>query len=233
MLRLENIVARRGAFSLRADFSVAKGAHLSLIGPSGGGKSTILDVIAGFLEPASGRVTLAGGDMAGVAPADRPVTMLFQEHNLFPHLDVEANVGLGLNPRLKLTAEERDRVDGALADVGLGGFGARRPAELSGGQRQRVAIARALLRNKPVLLLDEPFAALGPAQRAEMLDLVAALRAGRAATTIMVTHSPDDAARAGGDVVVVADGEASAPAPAKDVLSDPPEALAAYLGRNG
>lgn len=230
MVRLENIVARRGAFALRADFAVAKGAHLSLIGPSGGGKSTALDVVAGFLTPDAGAVELDGEDMTRAAPADRPVTMLFQEHNLFPHLDVRSNVGLGLDPNLRLSKTDFERIESALADVGLSGLQGRRPADLSGGQRQRVAIARALLRDRPILLLDEPFAALGPAQRAEMLDLVAALRAERSVTVVMVTHSPDDARRAGGDIAVVADGEVAAPARAATLLSNPPEALAAYLG---
>ena len=118
----------------------------------------------------------------------------------------------------------------ALAEVGLEGLGARRPAELSGGQRQRVAIARALLRDRPVLLLDEPFAALGPAQRAEMLELIARLRVERSLTVVMVTHSPDDAARAGGGLSIVADGRVSAPQNAADLLANPPPELAAYLG---
>ena len=230
MLRLEGISARRGEFVLEADLEVARGGHLSLIGPSGGGKSTTLDVIAGFLTPEAGRVLIDGRDVTRLGPADRPVAMLFQEHNLFPHLDAAANVGLGINPNLRLTADDRARIAVALAEVGLEGLGARRPAELSGGQRQRVAIARALLRDRPVLLLDEPFAALGPAQRAEMLELIARLRVERSLTVVMVTHSPDDAARAGGGLSIVADGKVSAPQNAADLLADPPPELAAYLG---
>ncbi|MEL7465668.1 MAG: thiamine ABC transporter ATP-binding protein [Pseudomonadota bacterium] len=230
MVRLENVTARRGAFTLSADFAVEKGAHLSLIGPSGGGKSTLLDVISGFLIPYEGAVRLNGADVTAAAPADRPVTMLFQEHNLFPHLDVRANVGLGLNANLRLAKADEERIQQALADVGLDGFAARRPADLSGGQRQRVAIARALLRDRPVLLLDEPFAALGPAQRAEMLELVADLRAAKGVTVIMVTHSPEDARRAAGDIAVVAEGRVAPPQDAASILSNPPEALAAYLG---
>src|SRR5262249_57815194 len=97
--------------------------------------------------------------------------MLFQDHNLFAHLDVAANVGLGIHPGLRLTAADRRRVDDALAQVGLAGFAERLPAQLSGGERQRVALARSLVRDRPVLLLAQPFAALGPALRRDMLDL--------------------------------------------------------------
>lgn len=224
-------MAARGDFRLEAELAVAAGAHLTLIGPSGGGKSTLLDVIAGFLAPERGRVLIGGADVTARPPGERPVTMLFQEHNLFPHLDVAANVGLGLDPSLRLSPADRDRVGAALAEVGLDGFGARRPAELSGGQRQRVALARALLREKPALLLDEPFAALGPAQRAEMLGLVEALRRDRGMAVVMVTHSPEDAARAGGEIAVVAEGRVAAPVAAGSLLADPPPALADYLGR--
>ena len=223
-------MAARGGFRLEAELAVAAGAHLTLIGPSGGGKSTLLDVIAGFLAPERGRVLIGGADVTARPPGERPGTMLFQEHNLFPHLDVAANVGLGLNPSLRLSAADRDRVGAALAEVGLDGFGARRPTELSGGQRQRVALARALLREKPALLLDEPFAALGPAQRAEMLGLVEALRRDRGMAVVMVTHSPEDADRAGGEIAVVAEGRVAAPVAADRLLADPPPALADYLG---
>src|SRR5690606_13784007 len=129
-----------------------------------------------------------------LAPARRPVSMVFQENNLFAHLSVEANVGLGRSPALKLAADDRRQVSEALARTGLSGKEKRLPAELSGGERQRVALSRALVRERPVLLLDEPFASLGPALRREMLDLVRDLQAERGMTILMVSHHPDDAA---------------------------------------
>ncbi|WP_340107990.1 ATP-binding cassette domain-containing protein [Pikeienuella sp. HZG-20] len=230
MLKLEGAEAGLGAFRLAGDLSLARGAHLNLIGPSGGGKSTLLNLIAGFVDLTRGRLLIDGRDMAGVPPARRPVTILFQEHNLFPHLDAAANVGLGLDPGLRLSKAERSQVAASLAEVGLAGLGSRRPADLSGGQRQRVALARALLRDRPVLLLDEPFAALGPAQRMEMVDLVATLRARRELTTIMATHAPDDARRAGGALSFIDAGRIGAPTPVAEALDAPPPALAAYLG---
>ncbi len=122
--------------------------------------------------------------------------MVFQDDNLFPHLSAERNVALGISPTWRLPAAALARAKDALARVGLGGLETRRPGELSGGERQRVALARAFLRERPILLLDEPFAALGPALRAEMLDLVRDLRrsAARPPTVVMVTHHPADAA---------------------------------------
>lgn len=230
MLALEDVSVTLGDFTLAGSLTVERGAHLSLIGPSGGGKSTVLNLIAGFVTPDRGAVRLDGREMTSAPPAERPVTMLFQEHNIFPHLDVAANVGLGLSPSLRLGAKDRERVAGALRQVGLDGFGARRPADLSGGQRQRVALARALLRDKPILLLDEPFAALGPALRVEMLALVATLRAERGLTVVMVTHAPADARRAGGVAALIAEGRIGAPGPVGAMLDDPPPELAAYLG---
>lgn len=215
-------------FRLTADWSVGQGARVAVLGPSGAGKSTLLMALAGFVTPVSGAIRWDGQDLARTPPDRRPVTMLFQDQNLFPHLTVAQNVGLGISPRLKLSPADHARMAGVLARVGLAGMEARRPAQLSGGQQGRAALARALLRDRPVLLLDEPFAALGPALKAEMLDLVLETSVGK--TVLMVTHAPADARRMGGDTVVVADGMAHPPMPTEGLLADPPPALRAYLG---
>ena len=230
-IQFEDIKLSRGDFTLKADLSIASGDMVALIGPSGGGKSTLLNAIAGFLAPKAGRLRLEGVDMSGIRPAHRPVTLLFQENNLFPHLSVYQNVALGLRPDLKLDTGDKARVHDALDEVGLDGFEDRFPDALSGGQRQRVALARALLRQKPVLLLDEPFAALGPALKTEMLDLVARIVAQQAMTLVMVTHSPSDAARIAEKTVLIADGVASGPYDTAKMLADPPQALRDYLGQ--
>lgn len=230
MLTLERAVLRQEGFTLTADFTVPAGARVAVMGPSGAGKSTLLALIAGFLAPTGGRVLWAGRDLAAVPPGARPLSILFQDNNLFPHLDVAANVGLGIRPDLRLDAGQRARVARVLDRVGLGGFAARRPGQLSGGQAGRVALARALVRDRPLLLLDEPFAALGPGLRAEMLALVAEVAGAAAMTVVMVSHDPADAWQLDGALLVLEAGECAPPVPARAFLRAPPAAFAAYLG---
>jgi thiamine transport system ATP-binding protein len=229
VLRLEQLDIRQEGFHLTADWEVAKGAKVAVIGPSGAGKSTLLMALAGFV-PHSGRVSWNGQDLAALAPGDRPLSILFQDQNLFPHLTLAQNLGLGLSPRLQLTAADHARIETTLARVGLGDMGNRKPAQLSGGQLGRAALARALLRARPILLLDEPFAALGPALKAEMLDLVTETANETGATVLMVTHDPADARRFADLTVLVADGVAAAPVPTAALFANPPLALRDYLG---
>jgi thiamine transport system ATP-binding protein len=230
MLTVEDLIIRQDDFILRGAFALQTGAVVAVIGPSGGGKSTLLNVIAGFFDPAAGRVLWDGRDITTLPPAQRPVAMLFQDNNLFPHLTVAQNVALGIRPDLRLDEKDRERVAQALARVGLEGFEARKPAALSGGQQGRVALARVLVQRRPLILLDEPFAALGPALKAEMLDLVADLAAETGATLLIVTHDPADARRIASQVILVADGVVHPPQPTVALLDNPPAALAAYLG---
>lgn len=230
VLQLDHLLLTEPGFRLEADFTVEKGARVAIIGPSGAGKSTLLNAIAGFVTPDSGRVLWQGADLAGLAPGDRPMTILFQDQNLFPHLTVAQNLALGLSPRMKPTEAERARIGWALERTGLGGLDQRRPAELSGGQAGRAALARALLRARPLLLLDEPFAALGPALKQDMLALVAEVADATGATVLMVTHDPKDAQGFAAQTVLVADGIAHAPQQTAQLFADPPKALADYLG---
>lgn len=229
-ITFDNLTLTQGEFTLRADLQIEEGHKIALLGPSGGGKSTLLSALAGFIAPTTGRILWNGDDISQTIPAKRPVTLLFQDHNLFPHLSVAQNIGLGLRPNLRLSASEHQIVADALARVGLDGQGEKHPAQLSGGQQQRVAIARALLRDKPILLLDEPFAALGPALKHEMLDLVAEIVDAANATLLMVTHQPEDALWISDQTVLIADGEAHAPQDTKTLMVDPPAVLRAYLG---
>jgi thiamine transport system ATP-binding protein len=157
--------------------------------------------------------------------------MVFQENNLFAHLTVAQNVGLGRAPNLKLTDNDRAAIADALTRVGLKDKEQRKPEALSGGERQRVAIARALVRERPVLLLDEAFASLGPALRHQMLDLVNELRRETGMTVLMVTHTPEDALYLDAQLLFIENGEVVAQGPAKDLLSETgPDALRRYIG---
>jgi len=231
MLELEGVTFRYEDLVMAFDLRVARGECVAVIGPSGAGKSTLLALVAGFERPLAGRIRIAGADVTGEPPARRPVTSLFQEHNLFPHLSAARNVGLGIDPGLRLGAEGRARVAAALAHVGLAGLEDRLPAQLSGGERQRVALARSLVRDRPLLLLDEPFAALGPAQRRDMLDLVNALARDRGYTVMFVSHQPEDARHAASRVLFLEAGRILCDAPAERIFAPPlPAPLAAYLG---
>jgi len=230
MFELDRLEIRQEGFALAANWTIAKGQKIAIIGPSGGGKTTLLSAIAGFVAPASGDILLDGVSMAKLAPGKRPVSLLFQNHNLFPHLSVFQNVGLGLRPDLKLSHAQTTAVEAVFAQVGLDGKAGAKPAQLSGGQAQRAALARVLLRQKPLLLLDEPFAALGPALKAEMLDLVEEIVARTGATLLMVTHDPADAKRIADLTVLVDGGVAQRPVRTGTLFANPPSALKTYLG---
>jgi thiamine transport system ATP-binding protein len=231
MLTLDHLTLQQGTFRLTADVTFAPGSRTAVMGPSGGGKSTLLAAIAGFLPPAAGRILWNGLDITPLPPCDRPVSILFQDNNLFPHLTIAQNAGLAIAPRLRHSAADRTRIDHAFALVGLAGLGDRKPAALSGGQQSRAALARVLLADRPLVLMDEPFAALGPALRAEMLDLAVTTLAASGRTLILVTHDPADALRLQGDICLVADGSVTSPEPAEPLLADPPPALRDYLGK--
>ena len=230
MLKLDGVEITQGAFTLRADMAVAPARKYAVIGPSGAGKSTLLNALCGFVPLSGGRLSWDGQDITSAAPGARPMTMLFQDNNLFPHLSVLQNVGLGLRPDLRLGAADKAKVVDALKRVSLQDHQDKHPGALSGGQQSRVALARVLVQARPLVLLDEPFAALGPALRNEMLDLMQELVAETNATLIMVTHAPEDVRRMADEVIFVADGVAEAPQPAAGLMDNPPPALRAYLG---
>lgn len=230
MLRLEKLQIRLDGFRLNADLTVPKGQVVAVIGPSGSGKSTLLSCIAGFLPPSSGRILWKGTDLIPLPPADRPLAMIFQDNNLFPHMTAFQNAALGLRPSLRLSAAEEKKVTATLARVGLDGLQGRRPAGLSGGQQARVSLARIRLQARPLILLDEPFAALGPALKRDMLAMVRALVDETGATALMVTHLPEDAQLVADQVILVADGIAAPPVATAALFANPPAALSDYLG---
>ena len=192
MIRLDNVFLADDTLPMTFDLQVAEGERIAIVGPSGAGKSTLLNLIAGFVLPTQGNIWLNGENHTRNAPYERPVSMLFQENNLFPHLTVQQNLALGLKTSLKLTALEQDQIERVADAVGLTSFLSRLPNSLSGGQKQRVALARCLLRDKPILLLDEPFSALDPELRMDMLNLIDELCHSKNLTLLLVTHRPSE-----------------------------------------
>jgi spermidine/putrescine transport system ATP-binding protein len=190
----------------RMSLEIASGAFYSLLGPSGCGKTTTLRMIAGFEQPTSGEILLAGQPIAGVPPYRRNVNTVFQHYALFPHMDVAQNVGYGLRQKKVGRAEEQRRASEALALVRLGGYEKRRTWELSGGQQQRVALARALVNRPTVLLLDEPLGALDLKLRKEMQLELKALQREVGITFVYVTHDQEEALTMSDVIVVMRDG---------------------------
>ena len=227
VLRFDGIELLRDGFRLTADCTVEGPGITAVIGPSGGGKSTFLSLVGGFEFPDAGQVMWGDEDLGPLAPGDRPVAVLFQDNNLFPHMDVLTNVALGASPRTRPSADVLDRARGALRHVGLNGMEARLPGSLSGGQQSRAALARVLLTDRDMVLMDEAFSALGPALRVEMLGLVTELLSDR--TVLMVTHDPEDAKRVARQVIFVNEGQVFAPEATEPLFADPHPDLAAYL----
>ena len=210
-LELEAVTVRfaDGAGSTEADalhavsLSVDSGAVLAVLGSSGSGKSTMLRVIAGLTAPTSGRVLLDGVDATSEPTHRRQVGMMFQDHVLFPHLDVMGNVTFGLRVRGDERRRAAVRGEAMLESVGLGGFGARAVSSLSGGERQRVALARALAPSPRVLLLDEPMGSLDRVLRQQLVEELAETLRSLAMTAIYVTHDHTEAARIADDLVIL------------------------------
>lgn len=203
---LEQVTLKLGTTSFDFDCRIENGAITAIAGPSGAGKSTLLNLIAGFERPQSGRILIAGTDQTVSHPSERPISVVFQDHNLFAHLDIFTNVALGISPSMRLSSTDRESIETALSRVGLAGFGKRMPGSLSGGEKQRAAFARALVRNKPVLLLDEPFASLDADLRLQMSDLLIELHRETSNTVVMITHDREEIARVADRVVRVEAG---------------------------
>ncbi|MFB5744350.1 thiamine ABC transporter ATP-binding protein ThiQ [Cedecea sp. S5-13] len=206
MLTLTDVTWLYQHLPMRFSLKITAGERVAILGPSGAGKSTLLSLVAGFLQPASGSIIINGVEHTRTPPSARPVSMLFQENNLFSHLTVRQNIALGMHPGMKLNEAQKQRLLEITARVGMTEMLDRLPSQLSGGQRQRVALARCLVRQQPVLLLDEPFSALDPALRKEMLQLLDELCQEQNMTLLMVSHSIEDAARIAGRSIVVKDG---------------------------
>jgi putative spermidine/putrescine transport system ATP-binding protein len=190
----------------KATLDIPSGNFVALLGPSGSGKSTLLGLVAGFLTPDSGTIEIAGKDVRTVSPSERNLGVVFQDYALFPHLSVFDNVAFPLRARRWSRADAQTAVRAALELVGLVGMEQRRPAQLSGGQRQRVALARALVYQPPILLLDEPLAALDRRLRDAMQVELKRLHQQLGITFLFVTHDQEEALGMADTVVVMRDG---------------------------
>lgn len=207
MIKLNQLQFQYKDMQMYFDLQVKAQEKIAIIGASGAGKSTLLNLIAGFEQGHAGEIWLNGENHTQTEPHLRPVSMLFQDNNLFPHLTVEQNLGLGIHPSLKLNHDEKQRLQHVASAVGLQAFLNRKPTALSGGQKQRVAIARCLLRDKPILLLDEPFSALDPHLRQEMLNLIDGLCTEKKLTLLLVTHQPSELAERFDRIICVENGK--------------------------
>lgn len=189
------------------NLTVNKGQIVVVEGRSGIGKSTLLNLVAGFLTPHQGRIYWQGQDMTSLPPSDRPLSMIFQSNNLFDHLSCRMNIALGLRPSLSLSDDEWRAVDAVMDDLGIGAIKDRKPDDVSGGQQQRVALARALIRadwqDRDLLLFDEPFSALDRETRLDCIEVVKRILASKSMAALMVSHDPEDANRLGADVIAL------------------------------
>ena len=215
----------------KLSLDIAAGEFFSLLGPSGCGKTTLLRMIAGFVEPSHGDILIDGQAMTDVPANRRPTNMVFQNYAIFPHLNVEENVGYGLK-RLGLDKSEmKRRIGEALEQVRLGHLGGRRAHELSGGQRQRVALARALVMRPKVLLLDEPLSALDKKLREQMQVELRSLQKAVGITFVLVTHDQYEALAMSDRIAVMFAGELAQVATPKDIYQRPrTKQVAGFLG---
>jgi len=189
------------------DLHIEAGSVVAILGPSGAGKSTLLNLLAGFITPVEGDICINGTSILTKSPHQRPLSILFQDNNLFTHLSAYENIALGLHPGLKLNEQQKHRLNTVSEQVEVDDLLTRLPAQLSGGQQQRVALARCFVQNKPILLLDEPFSALDPVLRVAMLQRIKSLAELENVTVLMVTHHVSDALAVATDFVFIDQGK--------------------------
>ena len=222
-LRIEHLVKDFDGYKAVNDVSldIAKGEIFALLGSSGCGKSTLLRMLAGFETPSSGRIVLAGQDLATLPPYQRPMNMMFQSYALFPHLSVWDNIAFGLRRDSLPKAQVAERVEAMLKLVQLGKFAKRKPHQLSGGQQQRVALARSLAKQPQLLLLDEPLGALDKKLREEtQIELVNIVES-VGVTCVMVTHDQEEAMTMASRIAIMSEGRFLQVGPPAEIYETP------------
>jgi putative spermidine/putrescine transport system ATP-binding protein len=232
-VRLDGVTKRYGDVTAVAslDLEVKRGEFFTLLGPSGSGKTTTLRMIAGFEEPDSGRIELAGQEVTGVPPYDRSVNTVFQDYALFPHMTVGENIAYGLRVKGVDREERRRRASEALATVRLPGYEGRKPNQLSGGQQQRVALARAIVNEPRVLLLDEPLGALDLKLREQMQVELNLIQDQVGITFIYVTHDQEEALTMSDRIAVFNEGRIEQVGAPAEIYERPDNAfVAGFVG---
>ncbi len=224
-----SFTVRLDNFTLSAQFDLEKNGIIAVIGPSGAGKSTLLNALAGYTKVTDGHISWEKTHIHLKDASARPIATLFQDNNLFPHLSIQKNLALALTQWPWLTLRQKTIIHGALESTGLSGLEYRLPSKLSGGQRSRAGLARILIQNRPILLLDEPFSALGPAQKNQMLDLVVKIAEEKKLLVLFVTHDPKDAIRIAPFTITVIGGLVSKPLETRKALDKKSGPLTKYL----
>jgi len=215
------------------DLQIGAGEYFVLLGPSGGGKTTLLRLIGGFIRPTAGEIYLHGNEVSALPPNGRPTSMVFQSFALFPHMNVATNVGYGLRLQSMPKAEISERVDAMLEMVGLTGYGMRMPHELSGGQQQRVQLARSLVLEVKILLLDEPLAALDAKLRKDMCIELKRIQEKVGITFVHVTHNQEEAMTVADDLAIISAGDLIEVGKARDLYENPVRRFTAdFIGEN-
>ena len=228
MLKL-NFSFEENYLAISANLSLESDKIYAVMGPSGAGKSTFLNLISGFSEISSGSILWNKQEISDLPPSKRNISILFQDNNLFPHLSVWRNLALAVSHWPKISNDDEDKLHSVISEVGIHGLESRKPSQLSGGQQSRVALARVLLQKNKILLLDEPFAALGPSLKDQMLELIEKIARKRGLLVLMVTHDPADANKIASQTIVVKNNKVYPPLNTKKALDPIKGPLVDYL----
>ena len=228
MLKL-NFSLKESYLTISTNISLEPDKIYAVVGPSGAGKSTFLNLISGFASISSGSIILNGQEISNLPPAKRSVSILFQDNNLFPHLSVWRNLALAVTHWPKISRDNEEKLKAVMSEVGILGLENRKPSQLSGGQQSRVALARVLLQKNKILLLDEPFSALGPSLKDQMLELIKKIAKNKKLLVLMVTHEPADAKKVASQTLVVKDKKVHPPLSTEKALDPINGPLADYL----
>jgi len=228
MLNL-NFSFEENYLAISANLSLESNKIYAIIGPSGAGKSTFLNLISGFSEISSGSILWNEQEISDLPPSKRNISILFQDNNLFPHLSVWRNLALAVSHWPKISNDDEAKLHSVISEVGIRGLENRKPSQLSGGQQSRVALARVLLQKNKILLLDEPFAALGPSLKDQMLELIEKIARNRGLLVLMVTHDPADANKIASQTIVVKNNKVHPPLDTNKALDPINGPLADYL----